>query len=363
MPLRTSLQGHRATSSVGPTGAFWSAGAIHSARGTPSAGYSDTTLMSSPMAVRRPGGRAASRPLAVRAVPATPCSTNCSVASVSLTLARSTYIDRRLSVAARMSRLHTSRMSSGCGRMPMKLAITRPLAVQSAARRASVAPSREKSCVSWPCKKLAASGPSARITPRWGRVLTPLRTTVVIAELSWPCLFLRGGRDSPSQRWGRSFPRVCVHRLAGPFSSSVFSSDSCAASSSRSSCSWPWPFWRSAAPVSGGCTSRSSCRRPASTCPWSPAPRRAASPRPWPTRVPTCSRSCCTGGSASRGKTARCAPAVTNWNAASRPSCCSTSWCAARKPRAAWCWSKAGTSARCAPRSPRPNSSSPKARA
>ncbi len=67
----------------------------------------------------------------------------------------------------------------------------RPLALHSAASRASVWPSRAKSLLNWWCKKLAASGPSAAITPQAGRGARPLQplgskfAAAAVAAASW----------------------------------------------------------------------------------------------------------------------------------------------------------------------------------
>src|SRR5450830_531337 len=82
------------------------------------------------------------------ASPAKPNSAKSLLASVNLTLARITNMDRRLSVGAKMSRLHTSRISEGLSLKPIKLACIRPLAEQKAAKRASDKPNNEKSWVS-----------------------------------------------------------------------------------------------------------------------------------------------------------------------------------------------------------------------
>ena len=111
-----------------------------------------------------------------------PYSANSSLASLSLALARITNIDKRLSVAASRSRLQISKISLGLRLKPIKLACIRPLADKNAAKRASFRPSRTKSWVNWPCKNLAASSPSARMTPRWFRGAMPSRFEVM-AEL------------------------------------------------------------------------------------------------------------------------------------------------------------------------------------
>jgi len=57
----------------------------------------------------------------------------------------------------------------------MKLASMRPLAEQKPASLASPWPSSRKSCVSWPCRKVAASAPWARITPQSSSLARPCR--------------------------------------------------------------------------------------------------------------------------------------------------------------------------------------------
>jgi hypothetical protein len=57
------------------------------------------------------------------------------VASVILTLARSTNMDKRLRVWANKSRLKTNKIVSGAVLTTIKLACMRPLAEQKAAKR------------------------------------------------------------------------------------------------------------------------------------------------------------------------------------------------------------------------------------
>jgi hypothetical protein len=98
-----------------------------------------------------------------------------------------------------------------------------------------------------------------------GTAVTPLSTTVVIAELSWPGLFLRGGRDSVlDPRFHRPgvVPSLFLSSVfIGPVRSFFLTLFLLAAGALALG-----------AAGSGGCTSRSSCPRPASTCRSSPAP-------------------------------------------------------------------------------------------
>ncbi len=55
----------------------------------------------------------------------------------------------------------------------MKLACSRPFAEQKPANRADPAARLATSLVSWPWRKVAASAPLARITPRSARRQTP----------------------------------------------------------------------------------------------------------------------------------------------------------------------------------------------
>ena len=171
MPDRTSSQCHRASSMRGPCGNALPTGAHQSARGSPAPGCRKIRF-SPPISVFVQGVRSS---LAIDSIaaPVMPQSRKSALASLRLALARITNIDRRLSVAARMSRLQTSRTSSWLRLNSTKLACIRPLALQKAARRACDRPSEATSCVSWPCKNVTASAPATRITPRCGNSQMP----------------------------------------------------------------------------------------------------------------------------------------------------------------------------------------------
>ena len=104
---------------------------------------------------------------AVAAVAGQPQSRTSALASLSLHCARSTNIDRRFSVGASTLAEQASRNSSS-----RRLARPRSWPAggpwPSRSRRAGPRPGRASrtSLVSWPCRKLAASAPRARITPR-----------------------------------------------------------------------------------------------------------------------------------------------------------------------------------------------------
>ena len=125
--------------------------------------------------------------------PAKPIKLKSAVASVSFTLARNTNIDKRFTVWAIKSRRHTNNTSSGLGLQYTKLPCIRPFALQKAPKWHWSAFISKTSWVSWLWRKLAASSPEARITPKWGRGATPSRTgkweSVDISELSCPTYF------------------------------------------------------------------------------------------------------------------------------------------------------------------------------
>ena len=131
-PLRTSDHSQAASDTVAASGGMVPAGANHSARGTPSAGYRATAwACSSTRSVQGSGIAGAATLNAERAAsPASPRNSKAAVASLNLTLARKTNIDRRFKVGAKMSAETTSAKSSGARRTPTKLASSRPLGEQ-----------------------------------------------------------------------------------------------------------------------------------------------------------------------------------------------------------------------------------------
>ena len=172
-PLRTSSQRHRLCPRLAGNGSA-ATGCTISARAQPSALGRRTQVVCScsvllQVLAPKPGNTA---------LPAAPYTRYSLVASVNLALARSTNIDKRLSVAANTSNGQHSSTSSGEVLNPTKLACMRPLALQKAANRASAMLSSTKSCVSWPCKKLAASAPATFITPQSLSSLKPSRGVV-----------------------------------------------------------------------------------------------------------------------------------------------------------------------------------------
>ena len=163
IPERTLNHCHWSSSISGKTGGGVPTGAHHSARAVPSASGNTTKLVEAASVFDQT--RLASPPWLITASPVKPSSVNSSLASLSLALARITNIDKRFRVAGRISRLQTIKISSGLRLNTTKLACMRPFGLQNAASRASDKPSNATSCVSWPCRKLAASSPMTRITP------------------------------------------------------------------------------------------------------------------------------------------------------------------------------------------------------
>src|SRR5882724_917226 len=117
--------------------------------------------------------------------PASPTRRISALTSLSLHLERSTNIDKRFIVGARMSALQASKISSGEVFQPTKLASRRPLAEQYPASRACDKPSGEKLLVNWLCRNEAASAPRAAITPQCVKTTEPSRVcSLVMCRLS-----------------------------------------------------------------------------------------------------------------------------------------------------------------------------------
>jgi hypothetical protein len=172
-PLITSAQSHCSRASAAPAGSGVPRGAIQIARSSP--GAEGRKISFPEEKSRHPSAKRSLSATVSRAFPIKPRNSKSALASLRRSLARSTNMLRRFTVAASTSAGQISSTSVALGLMPMKLASMRPLGEHSAAKRACAGPSNMKSWVSWPWRKRAASSPSARMTPRWGSGATPLQ--------------------------------------------------------------------------------------------------------------------------------------------------------------------------------------------
>jgi hypothetical protein len=188
-----------------------------------------------------------------------PYSANSALASLSFALARSTNMDRRLSVAGSRSRLHTSRISSGPRLKPMKLACMRPLAVAEGGQPGLAGAEQGEVLGQLAVEEAGGIGALRADHAEVGQGCDAVQWRLM-PELSWP-------------------HQIAMDEQGGP----PLSEELC-------SC-WPcWPRWPSAAPAGGGCTSRCGCCRARWTCRSSRAPAARRWRRPSATPASTSTR-------------------------------------------------------------------------